>query len=61
MDYNEPIYKPKEVAEILGMSRAEVYNLIGLGKLRAVKYGSHWRIYKKDLDKHQLKFESIKH
>jgi excisionase family DNA binding protein len=49
--------EPKEVAEILCVTKAHVYNLIKRGKLKAVKPGRVVRIYRSSLNEFMKKVE----
>jgi excisionase family DNA binding protein len=44
MDVNRWGYSPTEVAELFGITRAHVYNLIARGELHSIKLGRSRRI-----------------
>lgn len=43
------LYTLKEVATMLRLSRATIYNYVRQGKLKAVKIGLSWKIKEADL------------
>lgn len=43
------LYTLKEVATILRLSRATIYNYVKAGKLPAVKTGASWKVKEADL------------
>ena len=45
------LYRPKEVAEVAGLSRPEVYALIQRGLLQAVRIGAAVRIPASELER----------
>jgi len=47
---DEKFYSPKEIAEILGITKEAVYKWIKLKKVNAVKFGKFWRIQGKELN-----------
>jgi excisionase family DNA binding protein len=44
MDIARRTYTPKEAAQIVGIGRNKIYELIKLGVIRAVRVGSHIHI-----------------
>lgn len=42
-------YTPKELSQILDLHPATIRKYITDGKLKAVRIGSGWRVYKKEL------------
>ena len=49
--------EPKDVARLLCVTPAHVYNLIRRGKLKAIKPGNVIRIYKSSLNEFMKKIE----
>ena len=45
------LYRPREVAEMLALSRGEVYALIAQGRIRAVRIAKSVRITAEELDR----------
>ena len=50
-DVPERVFTPKEIQNILGVSRTHIYHLIKIRTFRAIKIGSHYRISKKCFDR----------
>ena len=45
------LFKPKDVADILRISRSQVYSLISIGSLQAVRIGRSVRVSNIDLNR----------
>lgn len=50
-DVPERVYTPKEIQNILGVSRTHIYHLIETKTFRTIKIGNHYRISKKCFDR----------
>ena len=46
---DEKLFKPSEVAQILGVSERTVYQWLRSKKIKGIKYGGLWRVKKSDL------------
>ncbi|MGE5764441.1 MAG: helix-turn-helix domain-containing protein [Mycobacterium leprae] len=46
------MYRPDEVAEIVGISRSKIYMLLASGELRSVAIGRSRRITREDLERY---------
>jgi excisionase family DNA binding protein len=44
MDTNKLLYKPAEAADVLGVSRARVYELIAEGTIPSIRLGASLRV-----------------
>jgi excisionase family DNA binding protein len=54
----EKHYKVREVEKMLGVSRSTMKRWIRLKKIRAVKFGSNWRISESAIAEFKAKAES---
>jgi excisionase family DNA binding protein len=50
---NNNLYSIKEAAELLGISRAYVYYLKNIGKIKAKKIGSQYVVGQKEIDRYK--------
>lgn len=50
-DVPKRVYTPKEIQNILGVSRTHIYHLIETKTFRTIKIGNHYRISKKCFDR----------
>lgn len=47
----EKLYTLKEIADALRLSYHSVFNMVHSGKIKAVKFGTHWRITESELER----------
>ncbi|MCB9800235.1 MAG: PilZ domain-containing protein [Candidatus Omnitrophica bacterium] len=52
MEKRENILTVQEVSALLKISASSLYDLARQGKIRAVKFGRHWRFLAKDIEAH---------
>jgi excisionase family DNA binding protein len=58
---NKLLYRPKEAAQMLGIGRDKLYDLMRSGRLRSVKDGRAWFISAKALAEYVAMLEAEAH
>ena len=44
------VYRPEELAQLLGVGRNSIYRLLRSGKIRSIKIGTHYLVTKDAVD-----------